>query len=173
MTELAQLALVEPTETAKEPLVRSQNESRDVTHTIALVPPNYISSLWFDVRDHLAPAIDRSHGRWSLEHLYAAIANGQQHLWLAFDKDKHIDGVWTTEFIDYPCKRMLAIQFLGGSKITDWGWEMIDRTSSWAADNGCSGIEATGRAGFWKWLEQDGFTRSYTVYEKELDHHGR
>ena len=34
-------------------------------HMIALVPPNYINSLWFDVRDHLAPAIDRSHGRWS------------------------------------------------------------------------------------------------------------
>ena len=173
MSESSQLALVEPIEASKEPLVRPQNESRDITHTIALVPPNYISSLWFDVRDHLAPAIDRSHGRWSLEHLYAAIANGQQHLWLAFDKDNQIDGVGTTEIVRYPCQQMLAVQFLGGSKFNDWVWDMLDRFNGWATDNGCAGIEVTGRHGFWKWLEQDGFNRVYTVYEKRLDNHVR
>ena len=173
MNQTAQETVIEPRDIPWEPRVKPKNVPREITHTITLVPSEHLYSLWFEVQDYLAPAVARANGRWNLECLYAAIVSGHQHLWLAFDKDKHIDGVWTTEFIDYPCKRMLAIQFLGGSKITDWGWEMIDRTSSWAADNGCSGIEATGRAGFWKWLEQDGFTRSYTVYEKELDNHGR
>ena len=66
---------------------------------------------------------------------------------------------------------MLAVQFLGGSKFNDWVWDMLERFNSFAIDNGCAGIEVTGRHGFWKWLEQDGFNRAYTVYEKRLDGH--
>ena len=35
-------------------------------------------------------------------------------------------------------------------------------------DNDCDGIEATARLGFWKWLQQDGYERSYVVYERSL-----
>tara|TARA_R110000751_G_scaffold174603_1_gene280913 strand:+ start:98 stop:610 length:513 start_codon:yes stop_codon:yes gene_type:complete len=168
MSAVIQAPLAEADEKLTKPLVGLQEKPREVTHTIALVPPNYINSLWFDVRDHLAPAIDRSHGRWSMEYLYAAIANGQQHLWVAFDKDNQIDGVCTTEITHYPCKKMLALQYLGGTNFNMWVWDMLDRFNTWAADNGCAGIEGTARHGFWKWLEQDGFVRSYTVYEKEV-----
>jgi hypothetical protein len=33
----------------------------------------------------------------------------------------------------------------------------------------CYGIEATARMGFWEWLKQDDFQRSYVVYEKRID----
>ena len=172
MNEVAQKIDIEPRDIPREPLVKPKNAPREITHTIALVPPNYIHSLWFDVRDHLGRAVERSNGRWNIESLYAAIASEHQHLWLAFDKDNQIDGAGTTEFVDYPCKRMLAVQFLGGSKFNDWCWDMMNRFNSWATDNGCQGIEVTGRAGFGKWLKQDGYQRAYTVYEKRLNNHG-
>ena len=172
MNQAAQETAIEPRDIPREPRFKPKNAPREVTHTVTLVPPEHLYSLWFEVQGHLAPAVARSNGRWSMEFLYASIVSGHQHLWLAFDQDKHINGVGTTEFIDYPCKRMLAVQFLGGENFNDWCWEMLDRFNSWATDNGCQGIEVTGRSGFWKWLEQDGFTRSYTVYEKRLDHHG-
>ena len=172
MNQTAQETVIEPRDIPREPRFKPKNAPREVTHTVTLVPPEHLYSLWFEVQGHLAPAVARSNGRWSMEFLYASIVSGHQHLWLAFDEDKHINGVGTTEFIDYPCKRMLAVQFLGGEKFNDWCWEMLDRFNSWATDNGCQGIEVTGRSGFWKWLEQDGFTRSYAVYEKRLDHHG-
>jgi hypothetical protein len=154
---------------SKEPKVRAKSAKREVTHTIALVPPNFVNSLWPDVREELMRAVDRSHGRWTIEALFSCIANGQQHLWVAFDADKNIDGVGTTEIVMYPGKKMLVIQFLGGKNFNDWVWDMLEKFNDWAKDNQCHGIEATARMGFWQWLKQDDFERSYVVYEKRID----
>mgnify|MGYP003673230949 CR=1 FL=1 len=70
---------------------------------------------------------------------------------------------------DYPNKRMLAIQFLGGDNFNDWVWDMLEKFNGFAKDSGCDGIEATARQGFWKWLKQDDFEQSYVVYEKRIE----
>ena len=120
MSEIEQKVPLELRDISREPRVKPKDALRKVTHTIALVPAGYVNSLWFEVRDYLGPAVARSKGRWNMESLHAAILNEQQHLWLAFDQDNKIEGVGTTELVDYPCKRMLAIQFLGAGFGTWW-----------------------------------------------------
>ena len=153
---------------SREPKVCRKDAPRESTHTITMVPPNYLNSLWPDVREQLAKAIKRSHGRWNMEFLYASILNGNQQLWLSFDAENNIDGVGTTEILQYPEKRMIAVQFLGGDRFNDWVWDMLEKFKNFGRDNDCTGIEATARMGFWKWLEQDDFSRSYVVYERSL-----
>lgn len=154
---------------SREPRVRKKNAPRKITHTITIAPTTYIRTLWNDVSDQLERAVVRSNGRWTMEALYYSIESGHQQLWLAFDDDKMIDGVGTTEILDYPQGKMLAIQFLGGNKFNDWVWEMLEKFNAFAKDSGCVGIEATARQGFWKWLSQDDFKQSYVVYEKRFD----
>jgi hypothetical protein len=144
------------------------NAPRKATHVVALVPVEYLNHTWPDIRDEIEKAIVRSNGRWSMEALYASILNGHQQLWLAFDEDKNIDGVGTTEIADYPAKTMMAIQFLGGKNFNHWVWDMLEKFKDFGRENGCQGIEATGRPGFWKWLGQDDFEKSYVVYERNL-----
>jgi|TARA_R110002020_G_scaffold10088_2_gene39138 hypothetical protein len=152
----------------KQERVSKQNEERESTHFIALVPVEYLGQTWPDVREEIERAVLRANGRWSLEALYASILHGEQQLWVAFDEDKNIEGVGTTEIAYYPAKTMLAIQFLGGKNFNGWVWDMLEKFKQFGRDQGCQGIEATGRPGFWKWLGQDGFDKSYVVYEKEL-----
>ena len=154
---------------SREPRVKNKNAPRKITHTITIAPTTYLNALWSDVEDQLKRAVIRSNGRWTMEVLFQVISSGQQHLWLAFNEDKEIEGVGTTEFIDYPNKRMLAIQFLGGDNFNDWVWDMLEKFNGFAKDSGCDGIEATARQGFWKWLKQDDFEQSYVVYEKRIE----
>jgi hypothetical protein len=87
MNQVADFPVVK--DIANEPRVSKQSNRKAKTHTIALVPSGYLNTLWPDVRDELARAVDRSNGRWSLEMLFASILNEKQHLWVAFDKDKN------------------------------------------------------------------------------------
>lgn len=151
-----------------EPRVLSQAAPRAITHTVALIPPNHVPTMWGEVAEHLVPAVERSRGRWDMESLYLSMCKMEQNLWVTFNDNKVVEGVGVTEFIFYPKKKMLSVQFLGGNNFNAWVWEMLERFNSWASDNECDGVEMIARHGFWKWLEQDGFVRSYTTYEKEV-----
>jgi hypothetical protein len=153
---------------SREPRVSSRNAPRKITHTITLVPCNYVGTLWNDIKHFLGPAIARSRDRWDIDSVHQSLLNEERHVWVAFDEFKQIDGVATTEFVIYPKRKMLSIEYLGGKNMNSWGWDLLDRLYSWAKDNECDGIEAVARHGFWKWMQQDGFERSYTIYEKEI-----
>ena len=128
---------------SRETRVKNKNAPRKITHTITIAPANYLNALWPDVEEQLERAVIRSNGRWTMEVLFNVIANEQQQLWLAFDEEKNIDGVGTTEIVNYPNKKMLAVQFLGGDRFNDWVWEMLERFNKFAKETGCHGIEAT------------------------------
>ena len=75
----------------------------------------------------------------------------------------------TTQIVNYPNSQMLAFQFLGGEDFDGWYPDMLKILEAFALDGGCNGVEGTARFGFWKWLEKDGFDKSYAVYEKVLN----
>tara|TARA_R110000824_G_scaffold208739_1_gene394561 strand:- start:1246 stop:1734 length:489 start_codon:yes stop_codon:yes gene_type:complete len=138
---------------------------------ISIVPPEMLSSCWEQCTKYLQKATVRSHGRWTLENLRQKITNNQQHLWISFVPESFtIIGCATTSFVDYPNNRMLSIEFLGGENMESWVWEGIEKMEEWAKDNGCIGIEAIGRKGFWHWLKDKGFDKSYTVFEKRFNY---
>ena len=135
---------------------------------ISLVPQDHIMSIWNSVRGHLEPAVAVSRGRWTMEHLCAALSIGRSQLWIAFDDEK-IHGALTTEITQYPGKKILSMHFLGGEGFDAWYEDLLSQITRYAKDMDCDGIEGVGRFGFWKWLEQDEFSRSYVVYERSLE----
>ena len=52
---------------------------------ITAIPSDKILMLWEEVSPMLAPAVERSHGRWTMEFLLDALRSGQQHLWIVFE----------------------------------------------------------------------------------------
>lgn len=137
-------------------------------NVITAVPPEMVKDIWPDVADFLEPAVDRSHGRWSMPALYDAVKNGSQQLWIVYEQGAPIKGVATTEIQVYPNRRMLAVQYLGGKDLDGWAFDMLSKLEDFAKATKCQGIEATARKGFWKWMKDYNYQEAYTVFEKEV-----
>ena len=133
---------------------------------VSLVDHNYVSAIWNQVEPILGKSLLTAHGRYTMKSILREIVNFEQHLWIVFDDDKKIIAALTTRFVDYPDKRLLAGQFLGGEKIMQWRDSMLETLERWAKDNNCDGVEMTGRKGFTKVLAPHGWTPEYTVFEK-------
>lgn len=133
---------------------------------VSLVDNNYVSAIWDQVEPILGKSLLTAHGRYTMKSILREIVNFEQHLWIVFDDDKKIIAALTTRFVNYPDKRLLAGQFLGGEKIMQWRDSMLETLERWAKDNNCDGVEMTGRKGFTKVLAPHGWTPEYTVFEK-------
>ena len=120
-------------------LVDNLNQT-PLTHTIGLIPCNYIGTVWNEIKPLLGATVTQSRDRWDIESLHKSFLNEQLHLWVAFDENRKFDGVAATEFIRYPRRKVLSVECLGGKNMHSWGWDMLDRFDSWAKDNGCDEI---------------------------------
>ena len=138
------------------------------SNMITAIPSDRIKRLWPEVSPMLYPAVERSHGRWTMEFLLDALRSGQQQLWIVFEADQPIKGVATTEILVYPNRKMLGIQYLGGKDLDTWGFSFLEIIEDFAKAAGCSGIEGTARKGFWKWMKEYDYKDAYIVYEKEI-----
>ncbi len=140
---------------------------KEHAYRINLIPAQFCVDVWPDIRGYLQPAVERSGGRWTMEHILSGLLLGQQGLWV-IKNNNTVAGVLTTEIVNYPAKKMLAIHFLGGEQIDAWYWVMSDALVQHAQRCGCAGIETSARAGFWKWFKQDGFVKSSVFYERSV-----
>ena len=59
--------------------------------------------------------------------------------------------------------------FCGGKELVKWKDQMLDLLRKWAKDNGCSGIEATGRRGWAKSLQSQGHKSLWESFELPLE----
>jgi|TARA_Y100001951_G_C11162351_1_gene195484 hypothetical protein len=134
----------------------------------ALVPAGLVDTCWDEVAPMLERATDRSGGRYSIEDVYNKIVNEIAHLWVALE-GKEIVAAFVTEITAYGQKKMLTVQFAGGSKMIEWVGEIDSIFRRWALDNGCSGVELTGRKGWVKALEGLGWKPSFVVVEKSYE----
>ena len=131
------------------------------------VSPQHAEGVWRDLRLHLQPAVDCSSGRWRTDYVLAAIVSDRQQLW-AVTSDGNVVGALTTEIVNYPERRALAIHFLGGSSFADWYEEALYGIEAFAKENGCDFVECLARHGFWKYFQTSGFNRPSVFYEKRI-----
>ena len=127
---------------------------------ISLVPPEHAHSAWNDVRHYLEPAVETANGRWTMEHLCAAVCMGSTQLWVAFDEEKY--GAFTTEITQYPAKRVLSMHFLAED------FDLVQPTFEQITDtprHGCETLKVW-QGLVLKYLQADGFEKSAAFYER-------
>ena len=135
---------------------------------VSYVPKEYINTCWKEVEGYLKKATDYTKGRYEVHDLYLSICKYDYHLWIAFDKEE-IKGAVVTNITQYPRKKYVCMAFCGGKELVKWKDQMLDLLRKWAKDNGCSGIEATGRRGWAKSLQSQGHKSLWESFELPLE----
>ena len=134
--------------------------------TVSMVPPEHVHECWANVEEFLARAAEYTFGRYHAEDIYDLLTQRQDyHLWVAFDDSGKFYGAVVTNFVDYPGKRVLAMQFCGGDELHLWKEDMLALLKKWARDTQCDAIESTGRKGWAKIFADDGYKVQWVTYE--------
>jgi len=135
------------------------------------VPRQATDIVWGDVSNMLNKAIETSNGKYHIDDIYRHINEGYYNLWLIIDnmKDEKVIAAITTRLIEYPNRRALAMDWIGGTRMNEWLPIAMKRLSNFAKDCECSHLEGYGRKAWIKVLKKYNWKPEYIAYRMEID----
>jgi len=135
------------------------------------VPRQATDIVWGDVSNMLNKAIETSNGKYHIDDIYRHISEGYYNLWLIIDnmKDEKVIAAITTRLIEYPNRRALAMDWIGGTRMNEWLPIAMKRLSNFAKDCECSHLEGYGRKAWIKVLKKYNWKPEYIAYRMEID----
>jgi hypothetical protein len=115
----------------------------------------------------IEPAVARQIQNVSLSDVEEDIRAGGAVMWLVYLEDTLVAAI-TTCVVKHPQRKNLKIEFMGGTKMRQWMNEAIALLANLAKDAGLSALEADGRKGFEKYVDNSPFREIYSHYEMEI-----
>jgi|TARA_R100001440_G_scaffold946_1_gene3112 hypothetical protein len=134
---------------------------------ITSVPKEGLDIVWEDVIRVLTKSIETSKGKFRIEDIYRDVESGYLGLWLIMDGRKTIAAI-TTRIIEYPNRKAMAMDWIGGSRMREWLPIAMKTLSKFSKENGCSHLEGYGRKAWSRWLQPYGWEPEYIAYRMEL-----
>ena len=140
---------------------------------VSLVPVNEVQRVWPKIRQYVANVEEVSDGRITITDIFSDIMEGKMLLWVVFDhsvdaNNTNFMAFACTSIRDYPKKRMLFIDYIGGEGMDLWLGNLNETLSTFGASQECTGLEAVGRRGWERPLKSIGWKPVYTIYEKNF-----
>ena len=136
---------------------------------VSLVLPADVAKVWSKIRRFVSNVETVSAGRTTVTSIFTDLTEGRLMLWVVFDPsagDKGFKAFACTSIKNYPNKRMLNVDFVGGDNVSEWLGPLNETLSSFGAAQECVGLEALGRRGWKKLAKQHGWNPRYTMFEK-------
>lgn len=142
---------------------------KDMTDTLVCtpVPKKFLNSVWPDVVRVLGKSVATSSGKYDLSDIYEGILKDDYVLWVVLDEDELVAAI-TTRIAVYPGKRGMAMDWIGGSRMSEWLPSVQRVMTKYARDNECTHLEGYGRKAWGRWLAKYGWEPEYIAYRMEL-----
>tara|TARA_R100000697_G_C5449817_1_gene197253 strand:- start:1230 stop:1649 length:420 start_codon:yes stop_codon:yes gene_type:complete len=134
---------------------------------ISAVPKEALGAVWADVARVMDKSVETSNGKYHIDDLYHGIQNNLYVLWVIMEEEKVIAAI-TTRIIEYPGKRAMAMDWIGGSKMGKWLPIAQETLERFAKDNNCTHLEGYGRKAWGRWLGKYGWNPEYIAYRMEI-----
>lgn len=135
---------------------------------VSAVPKETVRYIWKDVERVLKKSVDTATGKVKLIDVLHGILNDTYVLWVVFDGEEVIAAI-TTRIIQYPQRRSMALDWVGGSKMKEWQDMAIEKITDFAVSNDCQHLEGYGRKAWGRALKKHGFYPEYIAYRMEIN----
>ena len=149
---------------AKEFISSTKHHLRGSNCRIALVSPDDVHVIWPSILEYVEEVVSHSQGEMTAENFYEELTNGSMQLWVSIE-GKEVLACMITQIAPYPNKQVLRIIALGGVEMEKW-IQFLPDIEHWAMNVGCTSLEAWGRKG-WLRILQD-WKCSYHILTKDL-----
>ena len=134
---------------------------------MSAVPKEAVSAVWADVARVMNKSVDTSNGKYHIDDLFHGIQSDLYVLWVIMEEEEVIAAI-TTRIIEYPGKRAMAMDWIGGSKMGKWLPVAQETLERFARDNNCTHLEGYGRKAWGRWLGKYGWNPEYIAYRMEI-----
>ncbi len=136
-------------------------------YEVSLVPTNEVTKVWDKIEPLVDKVIPYTYGRMLTVDVLHSLITNQYHLWIIYKDDKEIEAIAITEFMKYPRKTVLLINFISGDNLDDWIKELDKTLVKFSKESGCDFLEACGRAGWERKVTKLGWIKKFTIVEKQ------
>jgi len=111
--------------------------------------------------------IVEDHGCYTQDDIGMAILNSQMQMFCGFiGVDQRACMLVITQFQQFPRKRVLFIQYMGGRDMADWQEDAIEFFETWARDRNIDELWAFGRKGLIKMYKDE--ATSYVLLSRTI-----
>ena len=133
------------------------------------VPKEAVKYIWKDVEKLLDKSVDTAEGKMEMIDVLEGILNNVYVLWVVMDDDDALIAAITSRIIQYPRRKGMALDWVGGSKMSKWSDMVMDTMTDFAKKNDCSHLEGYGRKAWIRVIKKYGFYPEYIAYRMEID----
>ena len=135
------------------------------------VPRDAVDIVWADASRLLNMAIQTSKGKYHIDDIYNDLTKGYYDLWLIIDdkSDDKVIAAITTRLIQYPNRKAMAMDWVGGKRMKEWLPIAMKTLISFAKDCNCKHLEGFGRKAWIKVLNRYNWKPEYIAYRMEID----
>jgi hypothetical protein len=143
-------------------------------HLIYPVPPELVHDLWPAIEIHVKRAM-KHHPFMEADDVLSLLYHGSLQLFVA-TQDRKVAGFAVMEVIQYPGRKVANVLASGGERgfLSVAVHELLPVLKSWAVEQGADTFALTGRPGWVRALESQGFsTAAHVTMWAHLDGEGR
>lgn len=131
------------------------------------MPEDKVDAVWPQASAMIELATKTMKNKYKASDVKQDIADGKLRLWVAI-KGSDIVAAFTTRIIQYPERRALAIDWIGGKQMRGWLKPSLDTAQKYAREFDCKHIEGYGVRAWGRVLKPHGWEEEYISYRKEL-----